>query len=625
MLMEHNVLLEQVELVRQLARSVLSICLIADIYLLDPLPEGFRVIDTQNMSVIQPVGYIRFVALSYMWACDPNGNVQLEQSNVDTLKLPGSLEKVTIPGIITDSITLCRDLGERYLWVDRLCIIQDDEVTKPAQITAMDRIYSLATFTIIAALNTRDGVGLPGVCGRPRHPRASVWSHPHNADVEGTGIDLDDLIRNVVGDSLWNKRGWTFQERLLSKRRLYITESQVIFECYENQAAELLTWSPPAACGRPDGVDLLARNDDPEEVNSVTDINSRFELQKATAIPSFYERGRYNNNSFVFKETVLIQDYCRWVENYSSRQLSYGSDILNAFAGVGSSLAVAWNSKMLYGMPEKYLSVCLLWNSTSTGGRGGDIPSWSWASSLAPIDYTWHCEFHDKDLFQIASLVYYHYQDPSQGLRKLDVQERWMQHEITIEELAKRNELPPLQRKNTPEKWRTDKYWKECPQNPWETFKHLALSPDACNIAAMLPGSLVFNTTVASLEIDHLHYTEEGTPKEYGVFNAGLRNKQGEGVGTLSQMEFRWVEARRSTEGNRKYFDFIVLSGELEKWGRRKWQYLLDQCEDTWLLDVMLVERLPCKPFVARRVAVGTVKLRMWKDCEPRWETVVLC
>ncbi|KAI1780281.1 HET-domain-containing protein [Hypoxylon cercidicola] len=591
------------------------------------LPEGFRVIDTEEMSVIQPSGFIHFVALSYMWSCDPNDNVQLEKSNVDALQAPGSLRKTTIPGIIADAITLCRDLGERYLWVDRLCIIQDDEITKPCQINAMDKIYSLATLTIIGALNVRNGLGLPGVGGRPRHPRASIWSRPHSADVEGQGTRLDNLISDVIDTSLWNKRGWTFQERLLSKRRLFITESQVIFECCQGQATELLTWTLATVCESPATVDIPAKIGDSEEATSFTSINERSKSQRAMAVPGFYEYYRDTDDSFVFKETASIQDYCRWVKDYSSRQLSCGTDILNAFAGIGNSLSAAWDSEVLYGIPEKYFPAGLLWDSMGTASRGGNIPSWSWASSLTPIDYEWHCKSYSREFFQIASLVYFYYQDPSQGLRKLDTEERWIQHQKTIEELAKGEELPPLEGKKIPGEWRTNWDWRQCPQSPWETFKCLALDPDACNIAAMFPGSLVFNTTVASLEIDHLHKIDyvKGPPMVHEASNALLRNRWGDGVGVLSNMDFRWIEERRSNEGNKKLFDIIILSGQLEKYGVRKYLALFDKWEDMWLLDVMLVERLPCKPFVARRVAVGTVKMCKWKDCEPRWETVVLC
>jgi hypothetical protein len=55
---------------------------------------------------------------------------------------------------------LVSELGGTYLWVDRLCILQDDDNDKAQQIPRMDSIYSLAELTIIAASGSdaHDGV-----------------------------------------------------------------------------------------------------------------------------------------------------------------------------------------------------------------------------------------------------------------------------------------------------------------------------------------------------------------------------------------------------------------------------------------------------------------------------------
>ncbi|OHW92283.1 HET domain containing protein, partial [Colletotrichum incanum] len=208
------------------------------------MPQGFRVIDTYSMSIVEPDKTVSFVALSYMWAGGgpESTNIQLEMSNKEELETTGSLAAVPLPQIILDTISLCRDLGESYVWIDRLCIIQDDKITKPAQITAMDKIYQSATFTIIAALNNRLGKGLPGYGSQPRVPMSSALRPTRHPEVEGRGIKPSGVV-DLVNSSLWNKRGWTFQERVLSKRRLFITEHQVVFDCSVTTAEEELTWN----------------------------------------------------------------------------------------------------------------------------------------------------------------------------------------------------------------------------------------------------------------------------------------------------------------------------------------------------------------------------------------------
>ncbi|TGJ79808.1 hypothetical protein E0Z10_g8954 [Xylaria hypoxylon] len=439
----------------------------------DNLPGGFRLINTYEDNIIEPNGSFHYVALSYMWKVGPDNNIKLEKGNVDLLATPHSLREVQLPNIITDAITLCRDLGQRYLWIDRLCIVQDDEITKPGQINAMDTIYRSASFTIIGALNTRDDIGLPG-----------------------------------------------------------------------------------------------------------------------------------------------------------SRQLSIASDVFNAFSGVSNALRESFNSHMLFGIPERYIAVCLCWDCPGPFSPRGDIhnvPSWSWVSSSSAVTYDGETEIPGPDFLRVASLIYFHYQDPDGSFRKLDVEERWVQNIISIHELSERVELPPLSgSKGLPGEWRTNRDWKECPQNPWATHEQQALDPDARFVAAMFPGSLVFNTTVASLKIGQPS-THTDSKGHIVASNASLINTNDETVGTLRTMDCRWIETHCSNDEVQKWFEFVVISGRLQDYFKRKASAWEERYSDIWELNVMMVERLPCKPFVSRRIGIGTVTMCKWKDCSPRWETVVLC
>ena len=56
-----------------------------------------------------------------------------------------------LPRTIRDAIHLTQLLGEKYLWIDALCIKQDDAEFKTARILEMDQIYTASALTIIAA------------------------------------------------------------------------------------------------------------------------------------------------------------------------------------------------------------------------------------------------------------------------------------------------------------------------------------------------------------------------------------------------------------------------------------------------------------------------------------------
>ncbi|KAI1311985.1 heterokaryon incompatibility protein-domain-containing protein [Xylaria venustula] len=598
----------------------------------EDLPTGFRVIDTLEEKITEPEGSFRYMALSYMWAVGPDNNVQLEKSNVEALTEPHSLRQVQLPNIIVDAIALCRDLGERYLWIDRLCIIQDDEVTKPKQINAMDTIYRSASCTIMGALNTRDDVGLPGCAGRPRHPRSSIWAPAYGLDVETQGLICGSTTDYAIDSTLWNQRGWTFQERLLSRRCLYITHHQVIYRCCEEEAMEVLTWAASPVCSSPEGrghqdKDGISRKDCDNSSNNSSDETAN--SNQPSKDISIFKRGDYSGQGtqFTFQGGIKVSDYFDWVKDYRSRHLSFVSDAFNAFVGVSNALSESFKCRILFGIPEKYLAASLYWDSPgafSPLGQIHNVPSWSWVSSSSAVTYDCASERLGRDFYQIASIVYFHYQQPNGDLKKLVLEERWIQHEISIEELAQRDELPPLRGKGIPGEWRTNQDWKECLQNPWTTYKQQALDPDACKVAVLFPGSLVFNTTIAYLKIGEV-LTTPNDKGESNISDASLFNTNSERVGTLKNMDRTWIETHCSKVGVQKLFAFAVISGRLQEYNIRKNSAFFERYSDIWELNVMMLERLPCKSFVARRIGIGRVTMCKWKDCSPRWQTVVLC
>lgn len=568
------------------------------------------------MSVVKPTKAVRFVALSYMWQQGGDESlVQLESSNVEELQRSCGMANIALPNIISDAISLCKNLGETYLWVDRFCIIQDDAESKHNQIHGMDRIYRSATFTIVAALDKRDGQGIPGFSGRPR--ASSVWRPPYNCEIEGRGI-RPNCTTTIVDQSLWNKRGWTFQERVLSRRRIFITEFQVTFVCEKGEATEELSYCLRHSHRSADSTTTVVNEPENEEER---------ERQESHKIPTFTRRSSYEKSiDYNIQSSTSLVDYFHLVENYTSRQLSFGSDILNAFAGIGRSLGEFLGSGMIFGLPEKYTPQALMWScsgSVEIRIETPQIPSWSWASSVKPADYYWimgNSSF-EEDLVSNASLVYFYFQDPEVGFRRLSVQERWIDYLVSIEELSNENELPALEGKYNPGVIRSTNTWKECPHSPWSALAHTALDSSACSVASAFPGSLIFNTTVASLKLDH-DTRDVYRSAEIPERDVAICDLKGGLVGWLNKMDLDWIDTHKDDD---KTFEFIVLCGALADYRSRKTMAWYMKNYDTWRLNVMLIERLSFEPFVARRVDVGYIFAHKWRECNPRWETVVLC
>jgi hypothetical protein len=117
-----------------------------------PLPDeiiGFRFIDVQNRCIVRASHHVRYAALSYTWG----SRKQYCLTKQNTLRLEESrsfdgLEEELGPTVL-DSMKVCSRLSIPYLWIDALCIVQDDTENKHAQIQNMDHVYANAYVTLV--------------------------------------------------------------------------------------------------------------------------------------------------------------------------------------------------------------------------------------------------------------------------------------------------------------------------------------------------------------------------------------------------------------------------------------------------------------------------------------------
>ncbi|KAG2028278.1 heterokaryon incompatibility protein-domain-containing protein, partial [Suillus americanus] len=189
------------------------------------LPEFVRVVDVVSMAVIPAPSGCRYVALSYVWGGN-GAEYWTTKDNIAKRSMPGGLNVATLPDTITDSISFVRQLGERYIWIDALCITQDDSRDKVSQLHAMDLVYGLSYFTLIAAGGKTARDPLPGCRPRTRTPQI------HIEVVQGLHLFVAlPTQEKALAQSAWITRCWTYQESALSCRRIYFTEQQVYFEC----------------------------------------------------------------------------------------------------------------------------------------------------------------------------------------------------------------------------------------------------------------------------------------------------------------------------------------------------------------------------------------------------------
>ncbi|KAF2246819.1 HET-domain-containing protein, partial [Trematosphaeria pertusa] len=173
-----------------------------------------RMVDVEHRVITSLPDDCEYFALSYVW-----GGVQ-QQSGPPAGPLPDQLGLT-----IEHAITVVRNLGYRYLWVDSLCIDQCNPDEKHDQIGLMHRIYHSAFATIIVLDSPNANSGIPGV-GSSRNA-SQIWAQFGNNQI----LSKCPSMSSELGRSVWATRAWTYQEGLLSRKRLVFTNNQVHFVC----------------------------------------------------------------------------------------------------------------------------------------------------------------------------------------------------------------------------------------------------------------------------------------------------------------------------------------------------------------------------------------------------------
>ncbi|UPL03003.1 hypothetical protein LCI18_013937 [Fusarium solani-melongenae] len=165
---------------------------------------SFRMIDLRSMCIVDSSILPEFVALSYVWGRAPT--LRLLAENKSDLMKPGGLLAYwdQVPLTIRDAVTLVGMLGLQYLWVDSLCLVQDDKADMEGGIKAMDTVYEQALFTIIAADGSDARHGLPGISSDTRPTVQKICEV-----VSGICLAVSQNVRELLKATSYQTRAWT--------------------------------------------------------------------------------------------------------------------------------------------------------------------------------------------------------------------------------------------------------------------------------------------------------------------------------------------------------------------------------------------------------------------------------
>ncbi|KAL8410352.1 hypothetical protein RB596_000166 [Gaeumannomyces avenae] len=372
-----------------------------------------RVIDVQNMCLVDLHEDDRYVTLSYVCGTAVEGSMLLlGVSSERALRHPKGLLHFwdSVPRTIQDALKLVREIGERHLWVDALCIMHDDPADVEAQMAGMGSVFGGSALTICACRGDDATHGLPGV--EPgtrkntrqvvemvgRHMIGSVMSSPHHSNartaepsVTGKGEederdekgekDGSTASGNVTGcgQSQWDRRAWTLQEQVLSPRRLLVTDECLTWCCPHGQTVE--DENGPCCGGGGDDSGSAGSAGEEQPIHMLDQVMFACSLGLEPAL------GPRPSNMDV---------YARVVSTYTVRDLDDVRDAERAVMGLLRHLEPAFRGPFTGGLPETELGAALMWCPLGNTLRRLDpvsgepiFPSWSWLGWTGQAAYPW--------------------------------------------------------------------------------------------------------------------------------------------------------------------------------------------------------------------------------------------
>lgn len=337
-----------------------------------------------------------YIALSHRWR-DYIEQCRLTTKNIDSYYEEG-IKISSLPQTFQDTVTICRRLQISYLWIDALCIVQDSKEDWLDQSTIMNVVYQGAFLTVVAIVSATSLP--PGIFqSHPKNSTVPCLHRPTPSSASNTPItyrirDGSIWVRKVLNSPLSN-RGWTLQERLLSRRSLYFTPTQVFWECVTGRYSESDTQVLPF-------VDQLFWY--PENFNAVA---------AACHTPSArWNAASRRGNARLPPQREALAYWGMLLNSYSKCTLTVAIDKLVAVSGLARIIKPLLGSDYVAGLWRNGFPGTLCWEFLLPSTEDIGIyraPTWSWAKTdgkgigMSP---------NEADTVDLVDVLHVHVQHP---------------------------------------------------------------------------------------------------------------------------------------------------------------------------------------------------------------------
>lgn len=383
-----------------------------------PLPT--RIVDVQDIDVVKVAELGEgstgsYLCLSHCWGSEQPTRTMRENLAVHRTR---GISVQALPKTFRHAALLTRRLGFRYLWIDSLCIVQDDPADWKAESAKMAQIYQNAVVTLAAttACGSIDGLyvdtptysvtGSSTVSGKPYTLffREKIDHHIENANEIPGGTSNPGMgSRSTNERHPLLTRAWVFQERLLSTRMLHFGPYELFFECNTDMQCE---------CG---GIGFMGSSEQmPTSMTRLlyTDAMANHTMRKKLRIaPSMAEGGVRSAGHW------MARLWRTMVSSYMGLDITKPHDRLPALGGLAQNMATKRSAKdaatghypYLAGLWRDALPDDLLWivyggKSLKPRPRMSDsnslsAPTWSWASVCGSTMYYDEILFWQPDIW----------------------------------------------------------------------------------------------------------------------------------------------------------------------------------------------------------------------------------
>lgn len=311
----------------------------------------------------------------------------------------------TLPKTFQEAILLSLTLNIRYLWIDALCVLQDDPSDTLHAALTLDSVFGNALLTLAATSSPDPSTGLfappcptfkvqatdaHGTLSRihvREQPPHYTFKAPFSASAHMNDWALPFATSpsaNALTPLL--RRAWPFAERLLAPRILHFTPAELVLECRQTYQCECARITHPAYDARPtDSVKQdFARTvaDASRHARRIDSVVSKLEatsLSPGTTTTSTTTADGHTPTDALELWTYVVTDY-------TTHQLTHPSDRLPAIAAVAKRFAPVIPAGYIAGH-WTHSALGLLWYPQEgmhcrrpKQVLGRHVPSWSWAS-----------------------------------------------------------------------------------------------------------------------------------------------------------------------------------------------------------------------------------------------------